>query len=324
MIKTGIVIPKGAVMPSAVISPYFLLLETNKYLAETGREPVFEVMILGSDEAPVLYNGTFSVRANAHFANSPRQDLILIPGFIGDMEEPLAMNRELIDWLKGQYLNNGTELASLCTGAFLIAATGLANGRNCTTHWAFEAAFRAHFPKVNLLAENIVTDDNGLYASAGAYSSLNLILYLIEKFCDRATAGWLSKVFQIDIDRNSQKPFAIFNQQRGHTDDPVTDVQEYIETHFREDLNVQRLAERFAFSRRNLIRRFKEATGNTPIEYIQRVRIESAKRMLENTRKSVEEVIYASGYNDGKTFRAVFRKYTGLSPSIYRNRYGRH
>ncbi|HMQ61036.1 MAG TPA: helix-turn-helix domain-containing protein [Flavilitoribacter sp.] len=323
MIKTGIVIPKGAVMPSAVISPYFLLLEANKYLAETGREPVFEVMILGSDETTALYNGIFTVRAHTHYADSPRQDLIVIPGFICDMEEPLAVNRELVEWLKVQYLERETELASLCTGAFLVAATGLANGRNCTTHWAFEAAFRARFPKVNLLAENIVTDDNGLYASAGAYSSLNLILYLVEKFCERETANWLSKVFQIDIDRSSQKPFAIFNQQRSHIDDPVTGVQEYIETHFREELSVQRLAERFAFSRRNLIRRFKEATGNTPIEYIQRVRIESAKRMLETTRKSVEEIIYESGYNDGKTFRAVFRKYTGLSPSIYRNRYGR-
>ncbi|MCO6493768.1 MAG: helix-turn-helix domain-containing protein [Phaeodactylibacter sp.] len=164
------------------------------------------------------------------------------------------------------------------------------------------------------MPERIVTDDRGIYASGGAYSSLNLVLYLLEKFSGKAA-------FQIDPGRRSQKPFVIFSNQGAHQDEAIARVQEHIERHYREGLTVSGLASRFAFSRRNFLRRFKEATGNSPIEYLQRVRIEAAKRNLETSFGGIGEALSAAGYSDAKTFRRLFKKYTGFSPMEYRNRY---
>ena len=322
MKKAAILVPRGAVMPSAIIGAYFLLTQANQYQLQHNKAPVFGLDILGYKKQSLLYDGSFSVNTTHFQKSAGPYNLLIIPGFTCEMEGPLQANKALIEWMKVQHLDYGTELASMCTGAFLVAATGVLDGKKCTSHWAFEAPFRHHFPKVHFLPQHIVTDDAGIYSSGGAYSSLNLILYLIEKFYSRETAIWIAKVFQLDIDRHSQKPFVIFTQQKAHQDQQVAKVQTYIEQHFDEHLSVQELAQRFAFSRRNFVRRFKEATGNTPIEYIQRVRIEAAKRLLETTPKNISEVVFETGYSDSKSFRAVFKKITGCSPSAYRNRYG--
>lgn len=323
MKNLAILVPKGDVLPNAIIGAYFLLTQANLFLSQNGQSPKFDVKIIGYKKQSLLYDGSFSVKTENFKKTKTIFDLLIIPGFTCEMEAPIRQNKDLIAWMKKQHLEHGTELASMCTGAFLVAATGLMEGKKCTSHWAFESSFRKTFPKVNFLSEGIITDDNGFYTSGGAYSSLNLILYLIEKFCDKDTAVWISKVFQLDIDRQSQKPFVIFNRQKVHTDEGIGQAQDFIEHHLTEPLTVADLADRFNFSRRNFIRRFKEATGNTPIEYIQRVRIEAAKRLLETTAKSVEEVIYQTGYSDGKSFRSLFRKFTGCLPSEYRSRYGR-
>lgn len=323
MKKIALLVPKGEVMPASVVSAYLLFTQINQFLEESGQAPAFEVEILGYGKRTLLYDGAFAVHAHRHFRHAGAFDIIIVPGFICDMELPLRENAPMIAWMKKKYEQEGAELASMCTGAFLIAATGLLDGRRCTTHWAFEPAFRRCFPRVLLQPDRIVTDDGGIYASGGAYSSLNLILYLVEKFCGKEYALWASKVFQIDLDRQSQKRFAIFQQQKNHTDQPVTEVQAYIEQHYQQPLTVQGLAAHFAFSRRNFIRRFKEATGNTPIEYIQRVRIEAAKRMLEGTSIPVSAIMAETGYSDSKTFRTIFKKYTGYSPSVYKGRYNR-
>ena len=341
MKKIGIVIPRGAVMPDAVLSAYFLFTQVNLYFQnlanlsrtdyrkgrsteEGGREAQpFKLFLLSHKNNCELYGEHFLVRSQKYKTFHESLDLIIVPGFTSEMESPLEMNQELVQWLKAQYENsNGkTELASMCTGAFLIAATGLLEGRCCTTHWAFQESFIAYFPLVNLQPDSIVTDDNGIYTSGGAYSSLNLILYLIEKFCGKETAVWAAKIFQIDHHRKSQKPFIIFNQQKSHADQAIIQIQNYLEQHFQESMSIQSLATQFNFSRRNLVRRFKKATGNTPIEYLQRVRIESAKRDLEYSAKNINEIIYDCGYNDGNSFRKLFKKYTGFLPSTYRKKY---
>ena len=323
MKHVAILVPKGEVMPNAIIGAYFLLTQANLFLSQNGRSPVFDVKIVGHKKEELLYDGSFLVKTMLYHKLNGVFDLLIIPGFTCDMTLPIQQNQGLIQWIKRQHLEHGTELASMCTGAFLLASTGLLDGKKCTSHWAFEESFRALFPQVNFMPEYIISDDGGFYTSGGAYSSLNLILYLIEKFCNKETAIWISKVFQLDIDRQSQKPFVIFNRQKSHVDQSISQVQQYIEQHFAEPITVGGLANQFAFSRRNFIRRFKDATGNTPIEYIQRVRMEAAKRMLESTAKTVEEVIYQTGYSDGRTFRSLFRKFTGCLPSEYRRRYGR-
>lgn len=231
-------------------------------------------------------------------------------------------NQELIGWIAAQY-KNGAEIASVCTGAYLLASTGLLDGKTCSTHWIVADHFSKMFPKINLQTDKLITDENGIYTNGGAYSFLNLILYLVEKYFDRQTAIFCSKVFQIEMDRQSQSTFIIFKGQKLHGDEMVKEAQCYIENHLQQKISIEDLSTKFAVGRRNFDRRFIKATGNTPIEYLQRAKIESAKKALETSRKTVNEVMYEVGYTDVKAFREVFRKITGISPLEYRNRYNK-
>jgi transcriptional regulator GlxA family with amidase domain len=203
----------------------------------------------------------------------------------------------------------------------MLASTGLLDGKSCSTHWAHTDTFRAMFPEVNLRIDQVITDEDGIYTNGGAYSFLNLLIYLVEKYFDRQTAIYCSKVGQIEMDRNSQSPFAIFTGQKLHGDEMVRKAQDYIEAKLDEKISIEHLSSRFSVGRRNFDRRFIKATGNTPIEYAQRVKIESAKKAFETTRKTINEVMYDVGYSDVKAFREVFRKLTGMSPLEYRARY---
>jgi transcriptional regulator GlxA family with amidase domain len=211
----------------------------------------------------------------------------------------------------------------MCTGAFILASAGLLDGKNCSTHWCAADTFRSLFPNVHLRTEKLITDENGIYTNGGGYSFLNLLIYLVEKFYDRQTAIFCSKLFQVEIDRQSQLDFAIFMGQKLHDDEIVKKVQEYIENNPQQTISVELLSSMFSISRRNLDRRFIKATGNTPFEYSQRVKIELAKKTFETTRKRINEVMYEIGYSDEKAFRNAFRKITGLSPLEYRNRYNK-
>ena len=215
------------------------------------------------------------------------------------------------------------ELASLCKGAFLLAETGLVNGKKCATHWTAHDLFRQKYPKVNLISESIICEDNGIYSSGGAYSILNFTLYLIERYFGRETAIWTSKISEIEFDRVSQSQFIIFSGQKGHTDKQIKTAQEFIENNYSDKLNVESIAESVNLNSRSFLRRFKKATSNTPLEYIQRVRIEAAKKKLESTTETIIEVMFGIGYNDEKAFRTTFRKYSGLSPKEYQMKYNR-
>jgi transcriptional regulator GlxA family with amidase domain len=231
-------------------------------------------------------------------------------------------NKLVIDWIEKQY-KHGAEIASICTGAFLLASSGLLEGKICSTHWAVANDFRNMFPDVNLQTDKLITDENGIYTNGGAYSFLNLVIYLIEKYYDRQTAIFCSKVFQIEMDRQSQSAFIIFRGQKLHGDEVVKKAQSYMESNLDEKISVERLSSKFNVGRRNFDRRFIKATGNTPVEYAQRVKIEAAKKSFETTRKTINEVMYEVGYSDVKAFREVFRKITGMSPLEYRGKYNK-
>jgi transcriptional regulator GlxA family with amidase domain len=209
------------------------------------------------------------------------------------------------------------------TGAFLLASSGLLDGKTCSTHWAAADNFRSMFPNVKLQPDKLITDENGIYMNGGAYSFLNLMVYLVEKYYDRPTAIYCSKVFQIEMDRQSQSAFIIFKGQKQHGDEMVKEAQSYIESKPSEKISVEALSSRFAIGRRNFDRRFIKATGNTPVEYLQRVKIEAAKKSFETSRKTINEVMYEVGYSDTKAFREVFRKITGMWPQEYRARYNK-
>jgi transcriptional regulator GlxA family with amidase domain len=234
----------------------------------------------------------------------------------------LKDNAALINWVREQY-KMGAEIASICTGAFLVAATGLLVGRSCSTHWNAAADFRRLFPEIDLQIDKLITAQQGIYTNGGAYSFLNLILFLVEKYFDRQTAIYCSKVFQIEIERTSQSPFFIFQAQKEHGDEMVCKAQNYIEENLIERISFEELASKLAVSRRNFDRRFIKATGNTPVEYLQRVKVEVAKKTLEKGRKTIFEVMNEVGYSDDKAFREVFKKITGLSPLNYKAKYSR-
>ena len=217
----------------------------------------------------------------------------------------------------------GAEIVSFCVGTFFLAATGLLEGKRCATHWRYTNEFRSMFPGAKLVDDKIITEDDGIYTSGGAYSYLNLIVYLVEKFAGREMAILVAKTFMIDIDKTSQSPFIIFEGQKSHVDEPVKKAQEFIEKNYQEKISVDQLTVMLALSRRNFERRFKKATSNTVTEYIQRVKIEAAKKNLETNRKNINEVMYDVGYSDNKAFRTVFRNITWLSPVAYRKKYNR-
>lgn len=316
-----IVVPKGNVNLSSITGSFEILTRANEYWRARENKPTMEVRLAGFVTELKLDIGFFSIHP-VNIKEIKKTDLIIIPSLAHDYDNIIKENKELIVWLREQY-KNGAEIASICTGAFLLAATGLLEGKSCSTHWNAATGFRRLFPNINLHIDKLITVEKGIYTNGGAYSFLNLILFLVEKYFDRQTAIYCSKIFQIDIERASQSPFHIFQRQKKHGDELVGKAQTYIEENLREKISFEELASKLATSRRNFDRRFIKATGNTPVEYLQRVKVEVAKSTLENGRKNIYEVMNEVGYSDDKAFREVFKKITGLSPLDYRARYNR-
>jgi len=317
-----ILVPEGENNLSSIVGAYKIFTRANEYWKKTGRKELFKIQLAGISKKVEFYDGLFTVTPHANISSIGKTNLIIIPSLNHNYEKAVKSNQLLIDWIVKQY-KDGAEIASICTGAFLLASSGLLDGRSCSTHWSAADNFRAMFPEVNLQTDQLITDENGIYTNGGAYSFLNLLIYLVEKYYDRQTAIFCSKVFQIEIDRQSQSAFTIFTGQKLHGDEVVKKAQAYIEGHLDEKISVEHLSSRLAVGRRNFDRRFIKATGNTPVEYSQRVKIESAKKAFETSRKTINEVMYDVGYSDVKAFREVFRKITGMSPLEYRNKYNK-
>lgn len=319
MKTVSILVPESCVL-QAVADPRYLFSAVNQFLVVSGKAPLFNVQLVGEHKEVKLNDGSFTVHTDRQLSDVEKTDLVFVPALFGDMSSALAKNKKLVPWIVDQY-NRGAEVASLCVGAFLLASTGLLDGKKCSTHWGFINEFREMFPNVEVVDGSIVTEENRIYSSGGANSYWNLLLYLVEKYTDRETAILASKYFAIDIDRDSQAAFAMFKGQKEHGDEAIRKAQEYIEATIHERISVEELADKFSIGRRSLERRFKQATKNSILEYIQRVKIEFAKRSFETSRKNITEVMFDVGYTDTKAFRTIFKKVTGLTPFEYRNKY---
>ena len=317
-----ILVPDGENNLSSIVGSYKIFTRANTYWKDTRGKELFKIELAGISKKVEFYDGLFTVKPHTHISAIKKTHLIIIPSLNHNYQKAVKGNKLLIDWIEKQY-KNGAEVASICTGAFMLASTGLLDGKSCSTNWAVADNFRSMFPKVNLQVDKLITDENGIYTNGGAYSFLNLIIYLIEKYYDRQTAIFCSKVFQIEMDRQSQSAFIIFKGQKMHGDEVVKQAQEYMENNPDEKISVEHLSSRFSVGRRNFDRRFIKATGNTPVEYSQRVKIESAKKAFETSRKTIHEVMYDVGYSDVKAFREVFRRITGMSPLEYRSKYNK-
>jgi transcriptional regulator GlxA family with amidase domain len=320
MKQVTIVVPKGDVNLSSITGTYEILTHANAFWQKKGNESLMEVRIAGFVTELKLDAGFFSIYP-INIKDIKKTDLLIIPSVSYD-QDVVKDNEALISWMTDQY-KAGAEIASMCSGAFLLAATGLLDGKSCSTHWNMSGDFKRLFPNVNLKIDKLITAEKGIYTNGGGYSFLNLMLFLVEHYFDRQTAILCSKIFQIDIERSSQSPFHIFKTQKGHGDDLISKAQTYIEENLGGRISFEELASDLAVSRRNFDRRFIKATGNTPVEYLQRVKVEAAKSTLEKGRKSIFEVMNEVGYSDDKAFREVFKKITGVSPLEYRARYNK-
>jgi transcriptional regulator GlxA family with amidase domain len=308
---------------ASVADPTIIFNGVNDFLVSAGKPPAFKVQLVGLKKTVKLFGGTFSVHTDVLLDDLKKTDLIIIPALGGEVIGAIKKNAAYIPWILKQY-KKGADVASLCLGAFLLASTGLLNGKECSTHWLMSAQFREMFPEVSLMDGRILTEQNGIFTSGGATSYWNLLLHLVEKHAGRDMAIMASKVYALEIDRKSQSPFIMFNGQKSHVDESIKDAQNYIETRVAERISVGELALKFAIGRRHFERRFKKATNNTPVEYIQRVKMEAAKKHFETSRKNVNEVMYDVGYSDTKAFRTMFKKITGLSPMDYKNKYNNY
>ncbi len=319
--QVSVFVPQYGVIEA--ITPAFRTFHTaNEFLTVFAKEPVFKVEYVGLNEFVPANNGEYTIKTDRLLKDVGNTDLLIIPPTFGDTDAGIQANAEAIPYFKELHLK-GASLASLCIGAFLLAETGLLNGKKCSTHWAYINEFKEKYPKVEVEDGAIITEHDNIYSSGGANSLWNLILYLVEKYSDRETAVMISKYFALDIGRDNQSQFAIFRGQKNHGDADIQKVQDHIERNYEERITIEDLANFINVGRRTFERRFKDATNNTPIEYIQRVRIEAAKKFFEASRKNVSEVMYDVGYTDTKAFRDIFRKITGLTPIEYRNKFAK-
>ncbi|SEK63172.1 GlxA family transcriptional regulator [Parapedobacter koreensis] len=292
----------------------------NRLLNEDGKPDFFNITFVGSATAKELPDGLNHI-AYAPIERGSFYDMIFVPAFGPvDMAKTLEENSCLFPWLHAQY-HQGAVLASNCTGAFLLAASGLLNDKRATTHVDAADKLAAYFPKVKLEQDAVVTHDANIYTSGGATSGFHLMLALIQKCCGRELAVRIAKIFSIDMDRENQAHFSHFAPMEAHDDELVMRVQHKIKNQFPEIRSIEEAIADIPASRRNFVRRFKQATGLTPIRYLQKTKIEAAKKLLENTEKGLLEIMLSAGYNDMKNFRQLFKENTGMTPKAYRDKF---
>lgn len=285
-----------------------------------GRDPIryFDVEIVTRTGKPVKGLNGISIQPHRSMADVESTDIIMVSSFFD--YDILKGSRETFDWLN-EHHSRGTTLASICVGSFVLAEAGLLDGKTATTHWGFANEFRRRYPRVKLLPEQLITDEGDLLCSGACNSYIDLSLYLIERFFGRKLALECAKTMLHDFGRSSQTPYMVFQFPKSHGDTGVCVAQEWIEQHYKEKINISALSDLHGMSQRAFERRFKQATGDSPLFYLQRVRVEAAKRMLETGNRTFNEITYSVGYEDSSFFRKLFKKHTGLLPKTYRQKF---
>jgi transcriptional regulator GlxA family with amidase domain len=299
-----------------------LITGANECLQQGGKPPAFALELVGDRIKNIQLDVPAQFLCYSTIDMIRQPDLIIIPGFKGDAAAILRKYHAVVTWIREMH-RQGAEIASMCTGSLFLAEAGLLDGKTATCHWAMAEEMRAQYPAVTVASDRIITDQDGIYTSGGGFSALKLILYLIEKFCGRQIVLDVSKLLSIDIDYISQAHFAVFAGQRKHTDEVILRSQTFIEQNYATDISIDQVSSLCHTGKRNFIRRFKAATNNTPIEYLQRVRVEAAKKALENEDCDLDKIMCRAGYEDIKAFRLIFKRITGLSPRDYRKKYAR-
>jgi len=305
---------------ASIVDARAVFRKVNELYKAEHKKEIFDIQIVGESRELTIEDGLVTIRVDVTTQDLHHTDLIIIPAMRGDMLSSGHYNRFFVDWIIRQY-KQSAEVASLCTGAFMLAFTGLLKDKKCTTHWQYANEFRFYYPDITLVDEKIIVEQNGLYSSGGSNAYWNLLLFLTEKYVSREMAILVAKHFVVNLDKMAQTPFIVFNGLKEHNDHEMLRAQEYIESRYAEKITVEDLSDKFFLTRRTFERRFKKATHCTVLEYLQKVRIEASKKSLEIGRKSVDEIMAEVGYYDNQAFRTLFKKITGLTPVEYRNKY---
>jgi transcriptional regulator GlxA family with amidase domain len=313
----------GFGLSSAVIGPLEVFRSAGvvwNMLSGEKASAVFEVITASGDGKPVHFEGGITVKPDKSIARIRKTDLIYIPTIGLDVDRAFAGNRKLIRFIRRQ-AEQGTVIAGVCSGVAMLAEAGLLDGRQATTHWAIADQFRKRYPKVNWMPELFVTESDNIFSGGGVYAALDLCLYLVERFAGYESARQCGRALLIDAPRTWQASFSapMLNQQ--HHDKKILQAHEYLQEHFTAPPGMDELAQRVGMSIRNFSRRFRQATGDPPVTYLHKLRINCAKQLLETDFKSVQEVCYEVGYEDIPYFRKIFKRYTGLAPKEYRLRF---
>ncbi len=283
--------------------------------------PCFDVEILSMSGKEIVCRGGFTIQPHGAMHQVENTDLIVVTA-PADFEKQVDEAADPAAWLKRRH-REGAKIAGVCTGAFLLAETGLLDGKAATTHWGFIERFRRRYPRIKTKPEKIITDEGDLFCSGGLTSGIDLSLYLVERYFGHEIAVQVSKTIVHDLGRDHQAPYSVFQLQKNHGDLKIASIQEWIEDHYAENFDYDALAAEHGVSRRTLERRFKAATGDTPMIYRQRLRVEAAKRLLENGDKTFDEISYHVGYEDSGFFRKIFSRHTELRPKEYRKLFRR-
>lgn len=307
------------VLPAALMGIHDLLYFAGRAQPEA-QQKRFNVRIASWDGRPVSTNNQLTLTPHCALQEIDHSDVYLIPTIGGDIERTLLQNPQLIEILRIAHRTNSL-IGSNSTGSFFLAEAGLLDSRIATTHWSAEDLFRQRYPQVNLRSDQSLTHDGTILCDAGGVFWFDLGLYLIELFYDHVTAVNTAKFLMVDMERTGQLSFSPLASSKYHSDRTVLVIQQWIEDHHREDVVIETLGKQFGLSNRSLIRRFKQKAGMTPLNYLQETRIESARRLLVRSNKTIEAVTHSVGYEDVSSFIRLFKRKTGLTPSSYRARY---
>jgi len=291
------------------------------YLTGSKPMPRFRVTTASADGRAVRCDGNIQIQPDMAITSVRKTELIFIPTTGIDVENVVERNAAVVPWLR-RWHKRGAAIASVCSGVGLIAATGMLDGKRATTHWGLAERFREKYPQVRWMPELMVTEDRGFYCGGGVHAALDLSLYLVEKFCGHDVAIQTAKALLIETPRAWQSGFAIVPLKTQHSDETISRAQEWLHENFQRDFPLDELARRVGMSVRNFVRRFKQATGDSPLIYLQKLRISAAKRLLESDHRSVQEISDAVGYEDAAFFRELFERHTGVAPSAYRKSFG--
>ena len=283
--------------------------------------PRFNVTTASADGGPVLCDGPIHIKPMYSLKDIRKTDLIFVPTTGISIDDVVERNAPVVPFLH-RWHKRGAAIASVCSGVGLVAETGMLDGRRATTHWGLAERFREKYPKVKWMPELMVTEDRGFYCGGGVHAALDLTLYLVEKYCGHDVAVQSAKALLIETPRAWQSGFAMLPLKTEHNDDAISTAQEWLHENFQRPFPLDAPARRVGMSLRNFVRRFKRATGDSPLAYLQKLRIAAARRLLESNHRTMQEISDAVGYQDVAFFRSLFQRHTGVSPSAYRETFG--